>query len=359
MRVSLLRTLAATAGLLVVATAAAAAESSPVFTAARAAVTDNHVEKTKPLGGYDAKRAFTEMPPQGALLVGFECGVGKFGNIDCVYALRPLYLTADGVDSYQEFGLFADRRLPKNKVIKTRVVKSVHIEARPGYAVGGLTLRAGLCINGLSVTFMKIKGRALDPTQSYTSDWVGDRTGGREASVDADGALVVGVYGSQDDDHVFGLGLIHALELPPAPKPEPVPEETPAVEPPTKPAVPAKPAKPAARPQKPPVDDDPPEREWVEPVTQRPSAPPAPEPAAQPVPPSPSRWTAWVPYVIFGFVMVVVLTVGLVFYGATRLLRAAAPAAQQAIPELEEADAPELEEAPFLEAADDEGQKSP
>src|SRR5437660_4428408 len=138
MRDSLLRTLAATAGLLVAATAAAAAEPPTVFTAARAAIADNRVEKTKPLGVYDSKRAFSEIPPQGAVLVGFECGVGKFFDTECVYALRPIYLTADGVDSYQEFGLFSDRRLGKNKVIKTKVAKRVIIQAKPGYAVAGV-----------------------------------------------------------------------------------------------------------------------------------------------------------------------------------------------------------------------------
>ena len=83
---------------------------------------------------------------------------GKFFDIDSVYALRPLYLTADGEVSSEEHGLFRDRRTPK-KVFKTRVVRTVRVQARPGYAVGGITVRSGLNINGLSLTFMKINGR--------------------------------------------------------------------------------------------------------------------------------------------------------------------------------------------------------
>ena len=99
------------------------------------------------------------------------------------------------------------------------------LRARSDYAVGGITLRSGLFINGLSLTFMRIDGKILDPRRAYTSEWVGDRTGGSENSLSVGDGVVVGVYGSQDDDHVYGLlsqGMEHVedRELPPTLRPE-------------------------------------------------------------------------------------------------------------------------------------------
>src|SRR5205809_5851776 len=50
--------------------------------ASASAVAQKHVEKSRELGFRHDKGAFSEFPPAGGVLVGFECGVGKFGNID-------------------------------------------------------------------------------------------------------------------------------------------------------------------------------------------------------------------------------------------------------------------------------------
>jgi hypothetical protein len=93
--------------------------------------------------------------------------VGKFGDIETVYALRPIYLTSKGEGALPDHGLFSDRRLPGNKVVKSLVVRTVPLRARSGYAVSGITLRTGLNINGLSLTYMRINGTVLDPRDSY------------------------------------------------------------------------------------------------------------------------------------------------------------------------------------------------
>jgi hypothetical protein len=202
----------------------------PIFAAAHSAIAAGRLEKSKELGFVSAKGVFTEVPPQGAVLIGFDVGVGKFFDIETVYALRPIYLSADGEMMVEDHGLFRDRRLPKDRIVKSKVIRTEHIRARPGYAVGGLRLRSGLLINGLSVTFMRITGRALDPSKSYDSDWVGDRTGGSEAAVDGEGAPVLGVFGRQDEDHVHALGLYFMKEPLPA-KPAAPPAKPPAVPP--------------------------------------------------------------------------------------------------------------------------------
>jgi hypothetical protein len=187
-------------------------ESEALFAAARAAIAAGRTEKSEEVGFRVARQTFTEVPAAGAVLVGFDIGVGKFVDKETVYALRPLYLTAEGDSTVQDHGQFRDRRSAGGKSVKSKVLRVVRIRAREGYAVGGLTLRTGLNINGLSVTFMRIKGCELDPAKSYASDWVGDRSGGRETSIDGNGAPVVGVFGSADDEHVSALGLVFASQ---------------------------------------------------------------------------------------------------------------------------------------------------
>ncbi len=199
-------------------TAAAADEVSPVFAAARSAVANGWHQNSKALGFTFSKSPFTDLPRQGAILVGFDLGVGKFLDIDTVYAIRPVFLAGYGEVVGRDHGLFRDRWQAGKPSLKSPVVRTAHLRARPGYAVGGVTVRSGLNINGLSVTFMRIDGRALDPQRSYTSAWVGDRTGGSEAYVGGGGAPVLGIYGGEDEVHVKSLGLIFMKQLAVAPQ---------------------------------------------------------------------------------------------------------------------------------------------
>jgi hypothetical protein len=187
-------------------------EGNAIYTAAENAVSRRLVEKTRMIGFSIEKSRFSEMPPEGAVLVGFDLGIGRFMDIDSIYAIRAVYRSADGEASYTEHGLFKDRHATGKRIIKSKVLRTERVRARPGYAIGGLTIRSGLNINGLSVTFMHINGTTLEPRQSYESDWIGDRTGGSEARISGDGAPVVGVFGNKDQDHVMALGLIYIRE---------------------------------------------------------------------------------------------------------------------------------------------------
>jgi hypothetical protein len=181
-------------------TAAGEPPTKPVslYDAIEAAVAAGRLEQTRMLGFGITRIAFREVVPECAILVGFDLGLGKFMDIDSVYAIRPVYRSAQGETSYGEYGLFTNKRVPgTTKRIKSEVTHTVRVRAQKGFAVGGLTIRSGLNINGLSVTFHRISGTSLDPRQAYTSEWVGDRTGGSEASLSSKGAPVVGVFGNQ------------------------------------------------------------------------------------------------------------------------------------------------------------------
>jgi hypothetical protein len=192
-------------------------EPDPLFAAVQAAVAAGKTHSSAVKGFHDPKGTFIELPA-GKVLIGFDCGIGTFLDLDTVYALRAIYRTADGVSFGRAHGLFVDQQLGPKATVKTRVLRTVRLQAPPGYAVGAVTIRTGLNINGLALTFLKIDGLRLDPRHAIASPWVGDRTGGSESFIGGDGAIVVGIFGSKEETLVQSLGLITLDLLPAIPK---------------------------------------------------------------------------------------------------------------------------------------------
>jgi hypothetical protein len=144
---------------------------------------------------------FTALPPEGALLVGFDVSVGTFNKI---VALRPLFQGPKGMVPGPVFGQ------PTANV--TRVM------AKRGYAVGTVTVAAVLAIDGLGITFMRIGENGLLKQDSYDSPWIcnhadaGNRGG--EARLGGDGKPLVGIFGHHNDRAVTALGVIGVDEKP-------------------------------------------------------------------------------------------------------------------------------------------------
>src|SRR5437016_1693256 len=84
---------------------ATAGDSAPTFAEVKAAVDANRLQMTRTLGGA-GKAPFAETSTRPCVLVGFELGLGKFFKAEVIYALRPLYRTADGVSRGPDHGLF-------------------------------------------------------------------------------------------------------------------------------------------------------------------------------------------------------------------------------------------------------------
>jgi hypothetical protein len=236
-------------GVLVLAQVSAADDTDKFMDSVQSAVASRRTERTRALGFMAEKPNFNDSLAQGGVLIGFECGVGNFGDIETVYALRPIYRTSMGVSGGQEHGLFSDQRDGK-RVIKSQVKRTVRVQAGAGYAVGGITVRSGLNINGLSLTYHRIKGDRLDASDSRESAWIGDRTGGSEASISTEGKPVVGIFGRQDERHIMSLGLIHVNLPAVVTKPAEQPKVEKPVEKPTEPAKVEKPAEAPAEPAK-------------------------------------------------------------------------------------------------------------
>ena len=149
---------------------------------------------------------------------------------------------------------------------------------------------------------------------SYTSAWIGDRTGGSEAYVGGNGDPVVGILGSENQEHVTSLGLFFANTLAVAPRPRVVkPAEPP-------PALP-KAAPVAVNPVAPPLP-------VVGPVIPPPDA--AAAPGNPPPVPVPDR--SWISLVIFGAVAAPVFLLLLVSVGRKRQRSDPAPAVDRPAP---------------------------
>jgi hypothetical protein len=145
--------------------------------------------------GFPLAPEFTEIPPDGAVLIGFEFGIGRWEPNDVINSIRAIYLSDKG----ESLG----------KVHGTPTNKMVTIKAKKGYAVGALRIVAHLQIDGIRVTFMRLEGKHLDADQSYseTAGTIGDKpTDG--TLIGGSGAPVLGICGKEDGRLCNALGLI-------------------------------------------------------------------------------------------------------------------------------------------------------
>jgi hypothetical protein len=219
------RNLIAAAGLAIalVVRVQAAPQAGPtelLIDAARQALIDGRIEDSPLAGSATGTIPFREAPHQGALLIGFDVGVGKVQNkLEVITGIWPIYRTAEGDAQSRAYGMFpsADPRAKPRKPTGMVARQIVRLHARAGYAVGAIRLRTGPRIHALSVTFCRIAERSLNAEQSYHSEWVGDLRGGaQEESLESGGAPALGVYGNLEESQVVGLGLIFLKPLAPA-----------------------------------------------------------------------------------------------------------------------------------------------
>jgi hypothetical protein len=168
--------------------------------------------KTKLIGGGFGRDPFQEFAPEGALLVGIEIGLAKFNSIEMIHAVRPVFRAGEKDILGQQQG--------------TNWTNVKRLVAKPGYAVGLMTVKSGANADGLSLTFMRIKGDRLDPKDAYESEWIGDSRQGGRTVLGGEGRPVVGLHGSKNKENTTGIGLVFdrklAAPVPPMPeKPSP------------------------------------------------------------------------------------------------------------------------------------------
>ena len=141
----------------------------------------------------DGRDGFTEMAPKGEMLVGFSVSYANAFGKNKIGGLQPIFKKGPSrTDGEWHGGQYATRETAL---------------AKDGYAVGGLRMRSGLLIDGFEVIFMKIKGDKLDPSDSYSSQWLGDTEGGSPKVLLSDGRIVLGIMGRAQRE-VNALALV-------------------------------------------------------------------------------------------------------------------------------------------------------
>lgn len=131
---------------------------------------------------------FRWMTPNDAILIGFRVSVSK-----PISMIQPIYQTEKGVERGPIFG--------------EETTRHVDIVANRGYQVGGLVLKTGDFIKGLSVTFVEIHPRNRLRPRWYDSKYVGDEGPGRVTRLGNADILVVGFHG-RGHTLVDALGLL-------------------------------------------------------------------------------------------------------------------------------------------------------
>lgn len=161
-------------------TAVAAANlRSRFFTHIHRAIAEKNVRQWPTSGGLSGKDKYEEVPPEGAILIGFRYTVNRGGEYTGV--IQPIFMTARGEVGGKTYGI-----LDKN-------VKVMEARAKPGYAVGAITTRNG-GYEGLKPTFMRITDKGLNINDKYDGPQIGSTTA-PEKTLGDDGQFIIGIYG--------------------------------------------------------------------------------------------------------------------------------------------------------------------
>lgn len=150
--------------------------------------------RTAKVGGGLADEFFEDVC-EGGLLVGFSVSdTNAYGGRLCVASMQPIYRNGK------------DRILGKRYGAPSQ--NFVNIEAKAGYAVGGIVGSSGHKFGGFEVIFCRIQGTRLDTRDSYRSSWFGgteNKDGSRELG--GTGDLISGIYGTHGPD-IGRVGLV-------------------------------------------------------------------------------------------------------------------------------------------------------
>jgi WD40 repeat protein/tRNA A-37 threonylcarbamoyl transferase component Bud32 len=154
------------------------------------------LRRTRAIGGAGGE-LFEDIAEERYPVIGFAVATVGFEGRAVLGSIQPIYRTPSG---NRESSTVWRIRPPGKR-----------IEAREGYAVGGLVLRKGKVIDALKVIFMRVAGNRLDVNDSYESEWFGGKGGG-ESSLSGNGSLIVGVFG-RHGQAIDSLGLIQKVPV--------------------------------------------------------------------------------------------------------------------------------------------------
>ena len=158
------------------------------------------------------------------VLVGFRISYGTSDGQQVIQGLVPLFQDSNG------------RIIPGGAFGTTTTINET-VQAKDGYAVGGMLVQPGDSILGFAVNFDRIKKMpdgsvALEMTDGYRSSWFGSQGGRRQQPVQlhGHGNPVVGVYGSFLAN-LSSIGLVCRGVAPADGLPDQAPKPDPAIAP--------------------------------------------------------------------------------------------------------------------------------
>ena len=142
---------------------------------------------------------FSDVPKEGAYLVGFGIVKGNWFKAPLISSLQPIYETANGRVPGGTYGKKADK-FP------------IVVEAKPGYAVSEIRVSVPVGqVHGIKLVFRRVDMTRLDlsTTDSYESDWVGEVIGNNQMTI---GAMTpaVGIAGRASGDWISALQVLSA-----------------------------------------------------------------------------------------------------------------------------------------------------
>lgn len=143
---------------------------------------------------------YEDTPTKPGLMIGLDIWPGtRDKTVQYVRGARPLFLNNKGEKTQGEIHGWVG-------------TGSVRLEAKPGYALGGLKVHTNFGeIAGMLAVFYKITATGLDKSDSYESKYYGHKDPNSARLVGGTGEPIVGIHGLVAKDaksHDFGLGLI-------------------------------------------------------------------------------------------------------------------------------------------------------
>jgi hypothetical protein len=198
--------------------------TASIFSEARTAARKQQLNKSEQIGFSIIKTAFSDIPAEGGVLIGFHLQLSKLLDHEIVQGIKPIYATEAGDIGTHEFGAFGSK---SGKKKDADLLRAVRISAPQGFAVGSITVRHGLYIDGLRLTFHRIKGNALDTADAAITDWIGsNKSGHSEKTIGGNGAPIIGIFGNKDERRVLALGVYQLpVSVVALPRPVPRPRE--------------------------------------------------------------------------------------------------------------------------------------
>jgi len=163
-------------------------------------IADGMYLKTPAISGTQAAQGgrFYDLGQDKGILIGFQYTTGQ--NEDggtVIESLTPLFLRSKG----KLTGITRGNRAADQP--------GTMMEARPGYAVGRVAVRAAGSVDYLRVTFMRYENGVLDPRDSYIASGVGNREANDDdttGELRTDRRPFIGIYGRAGSAlHELGL----------------------------------------------------------------------------------------------------------------------------------------------------------